>query len=143
MPKEQTTVPDIFKRALELARADASTPLRDVRRRLLEEFQGSPIPPLRNLTFPEQDDLAPHEDWTAGLSIVRRGIQNEDWQEIITGIMMSLDQTLRYSRDRGRAGSADSWHDRSVGIRGAIEKGVSKWMPDELVRLAERKTRES
>ena len=141
MSKEQTTVPDIFKRALVLAREDSSRPLRDVRRQLLDEFKGGPIPPLHNLTFPEQDDLAPHEDWTAGLSIVRRGIQNEDWQEIITGIMMSLDQTLRYSRDRGTAGSADAWHDRSVGIRGAIEKGVGKWMPDELVRLAERTTK--
>ncbi len=141
MSREQTSVPDIFKRALELAREDSSRPLRDVRRRLLDEFKGSPIPPLHNLTFPEQDDLAPHEDWTAGLSIVRRGIQNEDWQEIITGVMMSLDQTLRYSRDRGTAGSADAWHDRSVGIRGAIEKGVGKWMPEELVRLAERSTK--
>ena len=138
MSNEQTTVPDIFKRALVLAREDSQRPLRDVRRRLVDEFKSSPIPPLHNLTFPEQDDLAPHEDWTAGLSIVRRGIQNEDWQEIITGIMMSLDQTLRYSRDRGTAGSADAWHDRSVGIRGAIEKGVGKWMPEELVRLAER-----
>ncbi len=141
MSREQTSVPDIFKRALELAREDSSRPLRDVRRRLLDEFKASPIPPLHNLTFPEQDDLAPHEDWTAGLSIVRRGIQNEDWQEIMTGVMMSLDQTLRYARDRGTAGSADAWHDRSVGIRGAIEKGVGKWMPEELVRLAERSTK--
>jgi len=141
MPKEQTNVPDIFKRAMELARADESKPLRDVRRQLISEFEGSPMPSLHNLTFPEQDDLAPHEDWTAGLSIVRRGIQNDDWQEIVTGIMMSLDQTLRYSRDRGVAGSADDWHDRSVGIRGAIEKGVGKWMPDELMKLAERSTK--
>jgi hypothetical protein len=96
------------------------------------------MPPLSNLTFPEQDGLAPHEDWTAGLSIVRRGIQREDWREIITGVAMSLDQTLRYERERGTLGQSDDWHDRTTGIEGAIQKGVSKWMPEELMKLAER-----
>ncbi len=137
MAKEQTGVPDIFRRALELARADAGLSLRDLRRRLYEEFRDSPMPPLENLTIPEQDALAPEEDWTAGLSLVRRGIQNEDWREIINGIALSLDQTLRYERERGRMGQSDQWHDRTVGIEGALRKGVDKWMPDELMRLAE------
>ena len=137
MAKEQTGVPDIFRRALELARADAGLSLRDLRRRLYEEFRDSPMPPLDNLTIPEQDDLAPEEDWTSGLSLVRRGIQNEDWREIINGIALSLDQTLRYERERGRMGQSDQWHDRTVGIEGALRKGVDKWMPDELMRLAE------
>ena len=138
MAKEQTSVPDIFRRALEMARADEKLSLRDLRRRLFDEFKDSPMPPLENLTIPEQDARAPEEDWTAGLSIVRRGIQTEDWREIVNGIAMSLDQTLRYERERGPMGSADDWHDRTVGIEGALQKGVSKWMPDELMRLAER-----
>ena len=138
MAKEQTSVPDIFRRAQELARADEKLSLKDLRRRLYEEFKGSPMPPLTNLTIPEQDARAPEEDWTAGLSIIRRGIQMEDWREIVNGIALSLDQTLRYERERGAPGRADQWHDRTVGIEGALQKGVSKWMPDELMRPAER-----
>lgn len=141
MAKEQATVPDIFRRALELARSSEGMSLRDLRRKLYDEYQGSPMPPMHNLTIPEQDALAPEEDWTAGLSIVRRGIQEEDWREIIKGIAMSLDQTLRYERERGPLGQADDWHDRTVGIEGALQKGIGKWMPDELVRMAERSTR--
>jgi hypothetical protein len=138
MAKEQTSVPDIFRRALELARADEKLSLRDLRRRLYEEFKDSPMPPLHNLTIPEQDARAPEEDWTAGLSVIRRGIQTEDWREIVNGISLSLDQTLRFERERGAPGQADHWHDRTVGIEGALQKGVSKWMPEELMRLAER-----
>jgi hypothetical protein len=138
MAKEQTSVPDIFRRAQELARADERLSLKDLRRRLYEEFKESPMPPLANLTIPEQDARAPEEDWSAGLSIVGRGIQREDWAEIINGILMCLDQTVRFERERGRPGSADDWHDRTVGIEGALHKGVSKWMPEELMRLAER-----
>ena len=137
MAKEQTGVPDIFRRALELARENEGLSLRDLRRRLYDEFKDSPMPPLSNLTIPEQDARAPEEDWTAGLSIISRGIQREDWREIINGISMSLDQTLRYERERGTMGRSDDWHDRTVGIEGALQKGVSKWMPEELMRLAE------
>ena len=138
MAKEQTSVPDIFRRAQALAREDEGLSLKDLRRRLYEEFKDAPMPPMENLTIPEQDARAPHEDWTAGLSLVRRGIQTEDWREIVNGIALSLDQTVRYERERGHMGQADDWHDRTVGIEGALNKGVSKWMPDELMRLAER-----
>ena len=138
MSKEPASVPEIFRRAMTLARENEGLSLRDLRRRLFEEFKDSPMPPLANLTFPEQDALAPHEDWTAGLSIVRRGIQREDWRVIYTGVAMSLVQTLRYERERGTMGQSDDWHDRTTGIEGALQKGVSKWMPEELMRLAER-----
>jgi hypothetical protein len=138
MAKEQTGVPDIFRRAMQLARENEGLSMRDLRRRLYEEFNGSPMPPMENLTIPEQDARAPEEDWTAGLSLVRRGIQNDDWREIVNGIALSLDQTLRYESERGRMGQADDWHDRTVGIEGALQKGVAKWMPDELMRMAER-----
>jgi len=141
MSKEQTTVPEIFRRALAMAREDERMSLKDLRRRLYEEFKGSPMPPLANLTIPEQDARAPEEDWTAGLSLVRRGIQQEDWREIIDGIALSLEQTLRYERERGTLGQADEWHDRTVGIGGALQKGLGKWMPEELMRLAEESTK--
>lgn len=141
MANEQTAVPDIFRRALVLARANEAMPLKDLRRKLYDEFKGSPMPPMHNVTIPEQDALAPEEDWTAGLSLIRRGIQQEDWREIISGIALSLEQTLRYERDRGHIGHADSWHDRTVGIEGALQKGLGKWMPEELMRLAEKSTK--
>ncbi len=141
MSKEPTSVPEIFRRGMALARENTGMSLKDLRRRLYDEFNGSPMPPLSNLTFPEQDARAPEEDWTAGLSIVRRGIQQEDWREIINGVAMSLDQTMRYERERGTLGQSDDWHDRTTGIEGALQKGVSKWMPEELMRLAERATK--
>ena len=141
MAKEQTSVPDIFRRAQALARENEGMSLRDLRRRLYDEFKDSPMPPMENLTIPEQDARAPEEDWTAGLSLIRRGIQTEDWREIVNGICLSLDQTLRYERERGAPGRADDWHDRTVGIEGALQKGVSKWMPEELMKLAERSTK--
>jgi hypothetical protein len=142
MPKEPTSVPELFRRAQQIMRENPEVTLRDVRRKLYDEFKGSPMPPLHNLTIPEQDARAPEEDWTAGLSLVRRGIQTENWNEIVNGIMLSLEQTLHYERDRGTMGQADNWHDRSVGIRGAIEKGVGKWMPEDLMRLAQKKSSE-
>jgi hypothetical protein len=137
MPETQTNVPDIFRRALALARANEGMPLKELRRKLYDEFKGSPMPSMHNVTIPEQDALAPEEDWTAGLSLVRRGIQQQDWREIISGIALSLEQTLRYERDRGHIGQADRWHDRTVGIEGALQKGIGKWMPEELLKLAE------
>ena len=59
------------------------------------------------------------------------------------GILLSLEQTENYERARGHEGSHDDWHDRSVGISEAVEKGVGKWMPDELIALAERKGKRS
>jgi len=106
---------------------------------LLKEFSGAAFPPLYNLTIPEQDDRAPEEDWTAGLPIVRRGIQYEDWNEVVAGILISLEQTENYERERGPEGNRDDWHDRNVGIDEAVAKGVGKWMPEELIALAERK----
>jgi hypothetical protein len=141
MSTEQASVSDIFRRAMAMARESDGVSLKDLRRRLFDEFGGSPMPPLKSLTIPEQDSRAPEEDWTAGLSLVRRGIQQEDWREIINGIVLSLEQTLQYERERGTLGQADEWHDRTVGIEGALQKGLGKWMPEELTRLAEQSTK--
>lgn len=141
MATEPQNVPGIFRRAQDLLAENPGASMKDLRARLVKEFRGAPMPPLNIIAIPEQDARAPEEDWSAGLSIVRRGIQREDWGEIIDGILLSLEQTVRYERERGRPGSADDWHDRTVGIRGQTEKGVGKWMPEELLRLAERATK--
>lgn len=104
---------------------------------LVKEFSGGEFPPLYNLTIPEQDARAPEEDWSAGLPLVRRGIQFNDWNEIAEGIILSLEQTENYEKEHGPEGDRDEWHDRSAGIDGAVEKGVGKWMPDELRQLIE------
>ena len=134
----QPTVADIFRRAQSLWRENPNLSLKDLKRRLLEEYRGSPFPPADKLAIPEQDARAPEEDWSAGLAIALRGIQRQDWSEIIDGILMSLEQTERYERERGPLGSADRWHDRSNGIRTALEQGLSKWLPAELLAAAER-----
>ena len=140
----QPTVSDIFRRAqaLRVEHPDWSYG-KEIKQALIKEFSGGPFPPLHNLTIPEQDDRAPEEDWTAGLPIVRRGIQFQDWSEVVEGILISFEQTENYERARGPEGSHDDWHDRNVGIDEAQAKGVGKWMPEELLALAERKGKKS
>jgi hypothetical protein len=71
-----------------------------------------------------------------------RGIQQEDWPEVINGIILSLEQTENYEQQRGGDLSRrDEWHDRTVGISAQTEKGVGKWMPEDLMAMAERQTK--
>jgi hypothetical protein len=139
MSQQQPTVADIFRRAQAVRYEHSDWSLKQLKDALVREFSGAPLPPLHNLTIPEQDDRAPEEDWTAGLPIVRRGIQFQDWKEVIDGILLSLEQTENYERARGPEGDRDEWHDRNVGINEAMAKGVGKWMPEELIALAERR----
>ena len=139
MVQQQPTVADIFRRAQAMRQEHSDWSYKQVQDALVKEFSGAAFPPLYNLTIPEQDARAPEEDWTAGLPIVRRGIQFEDWNEVVAGILISLEQTENYERERGPEGTRDDWHDRSVGIDEAEAKGVGKWMPEELLALAERK----
>jgi len=143
MAEQQSTVADIFRRAQSLRQEHSDWSYTQVKDQLVKDFSGGSFPPLHNLTIPEQDARAPEEDWTAGLPIVRRGIQFQDWKEVMTGIIISLEQTENYERERGPEGSRDDWHDRTVGIDDAVAKGVGKWMPDELIALAERKGKKS
>jgi hypothetical protein len=138
---QEPTVADIFRRAQSLRQEHSDWSYPQVKDQLVKDFSGGPFPPLYNLTIPEQDARAPEEDWTAGLPIVRRGIQFQDWKEVMNGIIISLEQTENYERERGPEGDRDDWHDRTVGIDDAVAKGVGKWMPDELIALAERKSR--
>ena len=143
MAQQQPTVSDIFRRAQALRQEHSDWSYKQVKEQLVKDFSGMAFPPLYNLTIPEQDARAPEEDWTAGLPIVRRGIQFQDWKEVMEGIIISLEQTENYERERGPEGSRDDWHDRTVGIDDAVAKGVGKWMPQELIALAERKGKKS
>jgi len=132
------SVADLFRRAQAIRKENPEAAYRDIAKQLVREFSGGPLPPTHNLTIPEQDARAPEEDWSAGLSLVLRGIQQKDWNDVAQGIVLSLEQTENYEQARGPEGSRDDWHDRSKGISGATDKGVGKWMPEELVKLAEK-----
>ena len=56
--------------------------------------------------------------------------------------MIRFEQTENYAHERGPEGNRDDWHNRSTGISEATSKAVSKWMPEELVALAEQKSEE-
>jgi hypothetical protein len=141
MANEQTSVSDLFRRAQAIRRERPQASYKEIKELLVKEFSGKPFPSLHNLTIPEQDARAPEEDWTAGLPIVRRGIQFHDWKEVVDGILLSLEQTENYERERGPEGDRDDWHDRTVGIEESTKKAVGKWMPEELMKLAERNTK--
>jgi hypothetical protein len=141
MANEQPTVGDIFRRALSLKRERPQSSYKELKQLLLDEYKGQPFPPANRLAIPEQDARAPEEDWSAGLPLMLRGIQQQNWEEIINGIMLSLEQTENYEQQTGAPGYGDDWHDRTVGIDEPLKKGVGKWMPEDLVRLAERQTK--
>ena len=132
------TVADLFRRAQALRSENPQASYKEVAAQLVREFSGGPFPPTHNLTIPEQDARAPEEDWTAGLPLVLRGIQQQDWKGIAQGITLSLEQTENYESQREPEGTRDKWHDRSQGVANATAKGIGKWMPEELLKLAER-----
>ncbi|HYW74183.1 MAG TPA: hypothetical protein VE961_24380 [Pyrinomonadaceae bacterium] len=140
-PNSGPSVADLFRSAQAIRQDNPQASYRDIAKLLVKEFSGGAWPPTHNLTIPEQDARAPEEDWSAGLPLVLRGIQQQDWNGIAQGIVLSLEQTENYERTRGSESDRDNWHDRSKGIRGAVEKGVGKWMPEELIKLAERQTK--
>ena len=135
------TVSDIFRRAQAIRGENPQASYKEIGNRLVREFSDGPLPPTYNLTIPEQDARAPEEDWSAGLPLVLRGIQQKDWNDIATGIVLSLEQTENYERQREPEGTHDKWHDRSKGVQDATAKGIGKWMPEELIKLAERQTK--
>lgn len=140
MVQGQQTVADIFRRAQAIKTENPQASYKDVAAQLVREFSGAGFPPTYNLTIPEQDARAPEEDWSAGLPLVLRGIQQKDWNDIAQGIVLSLEQTENYERQRGPEGTRDKWHDRSKGVEEATAKAVGKWMPEELMKMAERKS---
>lgn len=138
MADKETSSSDLFRRAQALKLESPRASYKEIRDQLVKEFTGKPFPSLNTLTIPEQDARAPEEDWSAGLPIIRRGIQFQDWKEVVDGIILSLEQTENYELQRGPEGDRDDWHDRTAGIEESTKKGVGKWMPEELMKLAER-----
>ena len=117
MAKEQTSVPDIFRRAQALMREQPGMSLKELRSALYREFNGSPMPSLHNVTIPEQDARAPEEDWSPALVVAAA---SDGGRDIATASRAST------SRSRARArllGASDDWHDRDAGIEVAIHKG--------------------
>lgn len=141
MTQPPPTVADIFRRAQAIRKENPQASYKEMGPQLVREFSGGPFPPTYNLTIPEQDARAPEEDWSAGLPLVLRGIQQKDWNDIAQGIVLSLEQTENYERERGPEGTRDKWHDRSKGVEEVTAKSIGKWMPEELMKLAERSGR--
>lgn len=136
---EQTTVSDIFRRALEMRKANPNQDYKSVKSQIVSEFGGKAFPKTAYLTIPEYDNIAPEEDWTAGLPVVLRGIQTENWDEIAHGIIISLEQVENYPKQSGREDAPEKeWRNRHKGIAEAEEKNMSKWMPEDLMNLAQR-----
>ncbi len=133
------TVTDIFKRALELRSKNSGGLVGSIKSQLLTEFSGKAFPDTAYLTIPEYDNIVPEEDWTAGLPVTLRGIQNEDWNDVIQGILISLEQVENYPIESGREDDpAKEWRNRGKSIAEAEEKNLNKWMPEELMAMAKR-----
>lgn len=136
---EPVTVSNIFRRALDMRQANPGQSMKDVKAQIISEFSGKPFPLTAFLTIPEYDNIAPEEDWTAGLPIVLRGIQNEDWNDLAQGIIISLEQVENFPKESGREDDpAKEWRNRQSRIAEAEEKVLGKWMPDELMAMAKR-----
>lgn len=135
----QPTVSDIFRRAMDIRRSNPSGSYIDVEKQLISEFSGAALPETAFLTIPEYDDVTPEEDWTAGLPVILRGIQNDDWKDVAHGIIISLEQVENYPKESGREDDpAKEWRNRGKSIAEAEEKNLSKWMPEELMAMAKR-----
>ena len=135
----QSTVSDIFRRALEMRKSNPNASYKDVKAQIVSEFGGSPFPLPAFLTIPEYDNVAPEEDWSAGLPVVLRGIQTENWEEIAHGIIISLEQVENYPKESMREDAPEKeWRNRHKGIAEAEAKNMSKWMPEDLMNLAQR-----
>jgi hypothetical protein len=133
------TVSDIFYRALEIRKSNPDGSMKDLKAKIVDEYSGGPFPSPELLTIPEYDNITPEEDWTAGLPIVLRGIQNDDWNEIAHGVIISLEQIENYPKESLREDDpAKEWRNRHRGIAEAEEKNFEKWMPEELMAMAKR-----
>ncbi|MBC7798110.1 MAG: hypothetical protein H7Z37_14660 [Pyrinomonadaceae bacterium] len=133
----QITVADVFRRGMAIKQGNPSITYKEIKSQLVSEFDGKPFPPVNRLTIPEQDALVPEEDWTAGLPVVLRGIQTESWTEIAHGIMICLEQVDNFQQHSGSEQSK-AWHNRERGIKDQTRKGLDKWLPEDLMKIAEK-----
>ena len=136
---DRPTVTDIFNRALEIRKGNPDGALNDLKSQLVSEFNGNAFPETAYLTIPEYDNVTPEEDWTAGLPVVLRGIQNEDWNDVALGVVISLEQVENYPKESGREDDpAKEWRNRGKSIAEPEDKVLEKWMPEELMAMAKR-----
>jgi hypothetical protein len=113
----QPTVSDIFRRALELRSANRNGSYADLKTQLINDFSSGPVPQTAFLT-----------------------IQNDDWKDVIHGIIISLEQIENYVIQSGREDDPDKeWRNRHRSIAEAEEKVMEKWMPEELMDMAKRR----
>ena len=139
----QATVSDLFRRAMEIRQSNPNGSFKDVKEKLAAEFDGKPFPSPAFLTIPEYDNIAPEEDWTAGLPVVLRGIQTESWAEVAQGIIISLEQVENYPKESGREDAPEKeWRNRHRGIAEEEAKNMSKWMPEDLMNMAKRSVKQ-
>jgi hypothetical protein len=124
---------------LEIRQANPNASYKDIKENIINKFNHNAFPLPAFLTIPEYDNIAPEEDWTAGLPVVLRGIQNEDWSEIAHGIIISLEQIENYPKESGREDDPEKeWRNRHKGIAEAEAKNLSKWLPEDLMTMAQR-----
>ncbi len=138
----ESSVSDIFRRAMKMRSDDPSGSFDELRKRIVSEFRGGPFPSTVTLTIPEYDNITPEEDWTAGLPVVLRGIQNEDWNDVALGIVISLEQIENYPKESGREDDpAKEWRHRTKDIAAVEEKVLEEWMPADLMAMAKRSSK--
>ncbi|MBV9215892.1 MAG: hypothetical protein JO053_06915, partial [Acidobacteria bacterium] len=117
---DRPTVSDIFRRALEIRAGNPNGSFDEVKKQIVSEYSGQALPETAYLTIPEYDNIVPEEDWTAGLPVVLRGIQNEDWNDIAHGIIISLEQVENYPKQSGREDDpTKDWRNRTRRIEDA------------------------
>lgn len=139
---DQPTVANLFRRALEIREASPEDSYEDIKSQIVRDCKGKSFPSPSFLTIPELDRIAPEEDWTAGLAVVLRGIQTEDWNEVAHGIIISLEQVENYPKESGREDDPKKeWRNREKDIKEFVSKSVSKWMPKDLMNLTKRTTK--
>lgn len=135
----QPTVSDIFRRGLEIRKEKPNASYEEIKTQLVSEFSSCEFPSPAKLAIPEYDNIAPEEDWTAGLPVILRGIQMKDWNEIAHGVVIILDQLENYPKESGREDDPrKEWRNRHKGIEEAETRNLAKWMPEELMELAKR-----
>lgn len=138
---DRPTVSELYRRALEIRERNNSISYADMAKQLVLECGGKAFPDPAFLTIPELDNIAPEEDWTAGLPVVLRGIQTEDWKEVVHGIIISLEQVENYPVGSGREDAPEKeWRNRDKRIAEAEKENFDKWMPKELMDLAKKST---
>ena len=124
---DKATVSDIFRRALEMRKANPAQAYTDVKAQIVSEYSGKAFPDTAFLTIPEYDNITPEEDWTAGLPIVEDNPYGDLWFE----------QVENYPKESLREDDpVKEWRNRDRRIAAAEEKNFNKWMPEELMAMA-------